>query len=151
MHVPNERAIEPTGYVMKADWYQDPDGRYEHRWFDGTHWTDAVAEGGQSSFDPVGAPVSPPPPPSLATEQSSSRGTQLWSAASAWGSRTNAPADGTVPPTSGWLRPTTGEDSVKALAILAIVIVGIWLISTAYIDTRHAIDTADRLSEVLRG
>jgi len=38
-----------------ADWYADPCGRHELRYWDGTAWTDNVADGGQSGVDPVDA------------------------------------------------------------------------------------------------
>ena len=33
-------------------WYPDPFGRHEHRWFDGTQWTDQVASHGKQATDP---------------------------------------------------------------------------------------------------
>lgn len=35
------------------NWYPDPMGRHEYRWFDGTQWTDQVSSHGRSSVDPV--------------------------------------------------------------------------------------------------
>jgi uncharacterized protein YxjI len=37
------------------NWYPDPLGRHEHRWWDGARWTDQVASGGRQSVDPVTA------------------------------------------------------------------------------------------------
>src|SRR5688572_7027719 len=47
-------------------WHPDPTGRHEHRYYDGTGWTDHVADGGNLSTDPVAAPaeVSKPAEPS---------------------------------------------------------------------------------------
>jgi uncharacterized protein YxjI len=36
------------------NWYPDPTGRHEHRWFDGTAWTDQVSSHGKASVDPLG-------------------------------------------------------------------------------------------------
>ena len=36
-----------------ADWYPDPTGRHEHRYYDGTAWTDHVSDGGVAGRDPV--------------------------------------------------------------------------------------------------
>jgi hypothetical protein len=36
-----------------ADWYPDPCGRHEHRYWDGKAWTDHVADGGRAAVDPV--------------------------------------------------------------------------------------------------
>jgi hypothetical protein len=55
--------------MADAGWYPDPRGRHEHRYFDGSTWTDHVADDGRGSMDPVNAP-SPPsePPPAPATD-----------------------------------------------------------------------------------
>ena len=34
-------------------WHPDPQGRHEHRFWDGTAWTDQVSDGGVVSTDPV--------------------------------------------------------------------------------------------------
>ena len=34
-------------------WYPDPSSRHEQRYWDGTRWTDHVADGGQQSDDPL--------------------------------------------------------------------------------------------------
>lgn len=39
------------------NWYPDPMGRHEYRWFDGTTWTDQVSSHGRQSVDPVTAPA----------------------------------------------------------------------------------------------
>lgn len=36
-----------------ADWYPDPLGRYEHRYWDGTSWTAHVATAGETAHDPI--------------------------------------------------------------------------------------------------
>jgi uncharacterized protein YxjI len=42
------------------DWYPDPFGRHEHRYFDGSQWTEHVASHGRQSTDPpVGDPKVP--------------------------------------------------------------------------------------------
>ena len=37
------------------NWYPDPMGRHEYRWFDGTNWTDQVSSHGRQSTDSVQA------------------------------------------------------------------------------------------------
>jgi Protein of unknown function (DUF2510) len=51
-------------------WLPDPSGRFESRYWDGAHWTDAVMRGGQVESDPDGKPAAssvdapiPPDPP----------------------------------------------------------------------------------------
>lgn len=36
-----------------AAWHPDPTGRHEHRWWDGSAWTDQVADGGVTASDPL--------------------------------------------------------------------------------------------------
>lgn len=38
-----------------ANWYPDPTQRHEHRYFDGTNWTDHVSDRGVTSTDPLQA------------------------------------------------------------------------------------------------
>ena len=40
-----------TGGLPAADWYPDPRGGHELRYWDGTAWTDHVADGGRTSVD----------------------------------------------------------------------------------------------------
>lgn len=47
---------QSVGGVPAADWYPDPCGRHESRYWDGAAWTDNVADGGQASVDPIDAP-----------------------------------------------------------------------------------------------
>ncbi len=43
-----------------ADWYPDPFGRHEHRYWDGARWTEHVASAGRQNTDaPIGAPAVP--------------------------------------------------------------------------------------------
>ena len=36
-----------------ADWYPDPGGKHEHRYWDGSQWTDNVADHGRPAVDPL--------------------------------------------------------------------------------------------------
>lgn len=40
-------------------WYTDPHGRHAHRWWDGTAWTDGVADAGRVATDPPGPATAP--------------------------------------------------------------------------------------------
>jgi hypothetical protein len=39
---------------MPAQWYPDPSGRHELRYWNGTEWTDEVSDMGATSTDPIG-------------------------------------------------------------------------------------------------
>jgi uncharacterized protein YxjI len=43
---------DTTGHA--PNWYPDPWGRHEHRYYDGTNWTEHVASHGRQSIDPPG-------------------------------------------------------------------------------------------------
>ncbi len=43
-----------------AGWNQDPYGRHELRYFDGTSWTEHVSDGGAQGVDPPGGAPAPP-------------------------------------------------------------------------------------------
>jgi hypothetical protein len=48
--------------AVPADWYADPAGKHQYRYWDGSAWTDNVADAGQASVDPlVQAPAVPQP------------------------------------------------------------------------------------------
>lgn len=38
---------------VRPDWYADPTGRHQYRYWDGSVWTDNVADGGEQGLDPV--------------------------------------------------------------------------------------------------
>ncbi|MBA3281528.1 MAG: DUF2510 domain-containing protein [Acidimicrobiia bacterium] len=38
------------------NWYPDPMGKHEYRWFDGTNWTDQVSSQGKQAVDPIAGP-----------------------------------------------------------------------------------------------
>lgn len=41
------------GTEHEAGWYPDPTGRHQHRFYDGTAWTDHVGDSGRQSTDPL--------------------------------------------------------------------------------------------------
>ena len=47
-------AQQPVSAVpdVPANWYKDPSGRFELRYWNGTAWTEHVATGGKQSVDP---------------------------------------------------------------------------------------------------
>jgi uncharacterized protein YxjI len=49
-----------TTEPQAPDWYPDPYGRHEHRYFDGTQWTEHVASHGRQSTDPPGGDIHVP-------------------------------------------------------------------------------------------
>jgi hypothetical protein len=60
----------PQGPGTPANWYPDPSGRHQLRYWDGTRWTENVSNGGVvSRDDPVASPAAPAPPPPAAWGQ----------------------------------------------------------------------------------
>jgi hypothetical protein len=105
-----------------AGWFADPGGRHEHRYWDGTAWTEHVADRGVAGVDPVANPapatVSPlpaastagapgvAPPPSVPTNPSDR---------SAWW----APEPGRVGPALGPVRSLDGLATALTVALWA--------------------------------
>lgn len=44
----------------QPNWYPDPMGRHEYRWFDGANWTEQVSSHGKQSLDALHGPVKNP-------------------------------------------------------------------------------------------
>jgi serine/threonine-protein kinase len=57
---------EEMGTPAGADWYPDPAGKYEHRFWDGAAWTDQVHEQGAVATDPFFRADESLPPPGTA-------------------------------------------------------------------------------------
>ena len=52
---------------VAAGWYPDPTGRFEHRYWDGSAWTDYAARDGVQSQDPVAGGASLGPLPAMSS------------------------------------------------------------------------------------
>jgi hypothetical protein len=52
--VPAQAQAAPGGAVpsVPANWYKDPSGRFEMRYWNGSQWTEHVATAGKQSIDP---------------------------------------------------------------------------------------------------
>lgn len=48
-YAPAPQAVAPPA----GTWAPDPTGRFAHRWWDGTRWTDAVSDGTTTTSDPI--------------------------------------------------------------------------------------------------
>jgi hypothetical protein len=52
---PLPAAVEaPAAPAVPEQWAPDPSGRHQHRWWNGTEWTEHVADNGVSGIDPLG-------------------------------------------------------------------------------------------------
>lgn len=54
--------VPPTA-TEQPGWFPDPNGRHEHRYFNGRAWTADVADGGERAIDPLGSAPTPVRPP----------------------------------------------------------------------------------------
>src|SRR4029079_17192595 len=75
-----------------AGWRPAPFGRHEHRYWNGSAWTEHVSDSGVTGTDepipsPAGAPPPPPPPPHAAAPSPAARGATPPPAPSAAGGR----------------------------------------------------------------
>jgi hypothetical protein len=46
-------AASPGVPAAPAQWYPDPVGRHQYRYWDGTQWTGHVGDNGQNGYDPL--------------------------------------------------------------------------------------------------
>ncbi len=128
-----------------AGWYPDPTGRHQNRWFDGTDWTDQVADGQAVSVDPVhggakgaaaGAtqaisvnPSQPGPPPGAPGTSGAAPGQPGTPAPGVVSSPGTPPGPGGTPPPGAPLGAYTGPPASssggknKTLLIVAAVVV----------------------------
>jgi hypothetical protein len=51
-----------TDVPVPAAWYPDPTGRHDHRYWDGTRWTEHIADLGVAATEPYDGPAVPPQP-----------------------------------------------------------------------------------------
>lgn len=51
------------GGTRRADWYPDPTGRYEYRYYNGVSWTADVSRDGERTVDPASTSTPAPPRP----------------------------------------------------------------------------------------
>jgi uncharacterized RDD family membrane protein YckC len=123
---------------MAGEWHPDPTGRHQYRYWDGARWTDHVADGGVSGFDPLvapaaeatataaGAPIASGPPPAWPV------GAPMPTAPPAYPPAPRPPeSDLPLPPgiklSSPWVR--LGAALLDFLLIMVTLIIG-WLIWT---------------------
>jgi hypothetical protein len=84
-----------TNALPPAHWAADPSGRHEYRYWDGTRWTDHVADQGRTGVDPVagGAPATTSEPTATTQATTTPEATTTAEAVT--------PAPATTPPASG--------------------------------------------------
>ncbi len=62
-------------------WQPDPTGRHEHRYWDGSRWTDDVADGGVAATDAYDAPAAAGTDPTTVAPAAPGDTTTEWPAA----------------------------------------------------------------------
>jgi hypothetical protein len=103
-------------------WHPDPGGRHEHRYWDGSRWTDDVADAGVTTRDPLGAPGPTDPTVVSSSDPTASMPTAGFGTPPAWD-----PASGPGDPVGGD-RPGTKRGlvlGVAALVAVALVVAGV--------------------------
>ena len=56
------RPAPPVAPANPAGWFPDPVGGHDHRYWDGTRWTEHVADAGVSAVDPLAGLIRGPSP-----------------------------------------------------------------------------------------
>jgi hypothetical protein len=62
IEAPGEATHEGPGRVIAPDWFRDPSGRHQWRFWGGDDWTPHVSDDGVHRDDPLTAPAPPPDP-----------------------------------------------------------------------------------------
>ena len=101
-----------------ASWLSDPTGRHDHRYWDGTQWTDHVADAGVAASDPYDGPSDAAPQAADAAEAAT---TESEPSTSGWATTPSeaevpAAAQPSSPGPSGWGAPTHPADEPAPVA-----------------------------------
>ncbi|MFN8026494.1 MAG: DUF4328 domain-containing protein [Acidimicrobiia bacterium] len=59
---PSLPVLAQPAHAVAPDWFPDPSGRHQWRFWGGDDWTPHVSDDGVHSDDPLGAPAAPPDP-----------------------------------------------------------------------------------------
>lgn len=133
-----------------AGWYPDPLGRFDHRYWDGTAWTEHVSRDGRQEIDPVdgasgatsaassgtapgGATATDPTPDSAPTDVSwTAPGTGAPAAPTHGGGGAPPPPGPSWPGTGSGLPPShpglgSGPTKTNVLAVLSLVAALVWV------------------------
>lgn len=85
-----------------AAWHPDPTGTHEYRWWDGSRWTEHVADGGQASVDPLPGGPGSAEADSETTDAEGSRAASSEGSSAAGRSSTQEPTEQGA---GGWQQP----------------------------------------------
>ncbi|MET0421530.1 MAG: DUF4328 domain-containing protein, partial [Acidimicrobiia bacterium] len=86
-----------------AHWAADPSGRHQHRYWDGSEWTDHVADAGVAALDPL-VPTAPTLPAEVVTPAATDTAT-AWPPVAPADERPPTPTLDTIEPPSAVVRP----------------------------------------------
>jgi len=104
-----------TNAFPPAHWAADPSGRHEHRYWDGTRWTDHVADQGRTSVDPIAAdPTSSAAATAAADDQSSVAQPSAAPASITWRADAASSADVSEPVVEGAADTANPFDTLRA-------------------------------------
>ena len=123
---------------VEAGWYEDPEDLFPFRWFDGSEWTDSVANAFQSWNDPGGQSLLPPPPPMEATLlRGQAAGGPTRSAATSEGSISNKPF-------------SKADPSATLIAIVLILTLAVFVAAMVSHSMNEQADVIQRTERLLR-
>jgi uncharacterized membrane protein YhaH (DUF805 family) len=105
-------SIDPPALPVPVGegWHPDPAGRHQHRYHDGSSWTDHVADNGQAAQDPLTATAIPEPP---AASLSGPGAAEIGADAPTWPASGGAyaPPSPDRPPTNATMHPPHGAQA----------------------------------------
>lgn len=102
-----------------AGWYTDPTGRFEHRYWDGTSWTEHVSRQGQATVDALdGSTVHAETTPAAATSGDGDP-------AASWSPSADGAGWSPTPGGPSWMAGTATTTNAKA--VVSLVLSLLWL------------------------
>lgn len=105
-----------------AGWYADPTDRFDHRYWDGSTWTEHVSRNGQATIDPLDG--SGTPADTAAIPERSSSETQVGAPADTGSGRPWDPTGSTAP---SWQTQASSSKRTNTKAVASLVLSIIWL------------------------
>lgn len=133
---------------VSAGWYTDPTGRSDHRYWDGSDWTDHVARGGEQALDPVDGGAGDPTRPVMARPPESPGSDEGVSATVEQPAQTAAIEPSVMPVTVP--APTAGRRWVWPVVAVVALFAGVGIGTAAGTDQSKINDVNRRLASTSR-
>ncbi len=133
---------------VSAGWYADPTGRSDHRYWDGSAWTDHVARDGEQALDPVDGGAEDPTRPVVAQPQESAVSNEVISATVEQPAQPVANESSGIPASN--VATASGRRWVWPVVAVATLLAGLGIGAAAGTDQSKIDDVNRRLASTSR-